>query len=434
MREFFKSQLSHAGAFVRWVVIGCGIGLLVGAVAVAFHFGIELANELRIAHPWLIWLLPVGGVAIVLLYRFGGMSEDRGTNLVLVAVQQNERMRLRTAPLVFISTIITHLLGGSACHEGAALQIGGSIASSIGHKAKLDNASVRIMVVCGMSAAFSAMFGTPLTAAIFAMEVVHVGVMHYSAIVPAMLSALVGLQVADWFGGIHTRFIVTGIPALGPLSLLQVMAIGVLFALLAILFYQAIHAASHLYKKYLPNPILRVVVGGTLVIILTLLTGTHDYNGAGMGVITAAIGGVAKPGAFALKILFTAVTLSAGFKGGEIIPAFFTGATFGCVVGPMLGLDPSFAAALGMTALFCGITNCPITSLLLSLELFGAEGLPFFALCCAVSYMLSGYGGLYTEQKIMYSKHRHEERRKTEQDMSQAETMQNEEVSCVEHL
>ncbi len=403
MQKKLEKQLVYATAFLRWVIFGCVMGFLMGVVGVTFHYGIEKVTELREAYSWLIWLLPVGGLVIALLYHFF-LGDDMGTNFVLVAVRDNKRLRLRKAPLIFISTIITHLVGGSSGREGAALQLGGSIASFIGHKIKLDCQSLRILVVCGMSAAFSAVFGTPLASTVFAMEVVHVGVIHYSAIVPAMLSSLMGYEVAGWFGWEHASYAVTGIPELSMLSILQVTVMGILFAVLAIVFYEGIHTASRLYKKYLPNIMLRTSIGGVIVLLLTLLVGTYDYNGAGMNVITAAIGGFARPEAFALKILFTALTIGAGFKGGEIVPAFFTGATFGCVVGPLLGLAPSFSAALGMTALFCGITNCPITSLLLSFELFGGAGMPLFALCCAVSYMLSGHGGLYSEQQMVFSK------------------------------
>jgi len=404
MKSIAGSVLSHLVILLRWIVLSCIVGLLVGAVSVAFHYGVEAATELRLSYPWLLWFLPVGGIVIVFLYKICGIDEDRGTNLVLVAVRENEPMPLRTAPLIILSTIITHLVGGSSGREGAVLQIGASIASDIARRIKLSEHTCRIMVVCGMSAAFSALFGTPLTAAIFAMEVVHVGVIHYSAIVPSILSALVGLEVARWFSVAPTAFAVSGIPVLEPLSLIKIIGLGILFAILSILFYQAMHFSSHLYQKYIKKPFLRIAVGGGLVILITLIVGSYDYNGAGMGVIAAAVSGTARPEAFALKILLTALTLGAGFKGGEIIPVFFTGATFGCVAGPFLGIPSSFSAALGLVSVFCGVTNCPITSIILAYELFGGMGLPFFALCCAVSYMLSGYGGLYSEQRIVYSK------------------------------
>lgn len=404
MEKPLKTQLIHGASFLRWLALGCAIGLIVGLVGVAFHHCVVIATELRTEHSWLLWMLPVGGALIALCYQLSGMGQDRGTNIVLCAVRDNERLRFKIAPLIFVGTVITHLVGGSSGREGAALQLGGSIASCIGHKAKFDSHSVRVLVVCGMSGCFSAVFGTPIAAAVFAMEVVHVGVMHYSAFFPAIVASLVGLEVSEHLGGELTVFELGGVPEMTIESLLQVIVMGALVAVLSVVFYKSIHVASKLYQKYIPNLILRGAAGGALVLGLTLLVGTNDYNGAGMKVIDAAIGGSARPEAFALKLLFTAVTLGAGFKGGEIVPVFFTGATFGCVVAPFVGLEPSFGAALGLVALFCGGTNCPITSMLLAFELFGGQGLPLFGLCTAVSYVLSGYGGLYHEQKIVFSK------------------------------
>ena len=390
---------------MKWVLYACSIGLVVGAVAVAFHYGIDWATELRTGKSWIIWLLPVGGLSIVLLYRVCGMERDRGTNLVLVAVREAEPMKLRTAPLIFLSTIITHLVGGSAGREGAALQLGGSLAAWIGRRIRLDAKDSRLMVMCGMAAAFSALFGTPLTAAIFAMEVVSVGVMYYAAIVPCVTAALVALQLAQFFGLHGAVGYEVGTPAaLTPTAMLQVAALGVLCALVSILFCKAMHAAPHLYGKYFPNPLVRVAVGGLLVLALTFLVGSQDYNGAGDLMIRRMLAGETVPEAFLLKILFTAITLGAGFRGGEIVPVLFTGCAFGTWMGPILGLPHGFSGALGMAAVFCGATNCPISSVLLAFELFGGESLALYALCCGVSYMLSGYYGLYSEQKIVYSK------------------------------
>ena len=416
-RGALRRWLDEPGVFLKWVAFACVIGIVVGGVSTAFYFCFHWATTLRQAHHWLIVLLPAGGAAIVLLYRACGMERDRGTNFVLVAVREDQPLRLRTAPLVFLSTIITHLVGGSSGREGAILQIGGSISSKIGRWMHLDDKDSRVITMCGMSAAFSALFGTPLTAAMFAMEVTSVGVLYYAAIVPCVLSAIIGLWVAQFFGVPGTAFDLAGVPDLTPLTLVQVIGMGILFAALSILFCRLMHAAPKIYDRFLPRPVLRAAVGGAVVIGLTFLVwlwnpGTYDYNGAGEAVIHAAIGGQARPEAFFLKMLFTTITLGAGFKGGEIVPVFFTGATFGCTVAPLLGLHPSFGAGLGMVSVFCGVTNCPLTSLLLSLELFAGDSygmftgqsLGLFAVSIGVSYMLSGYYGLYSEQKIVYSK------------------------------
>ena len=391
--------------FLKWVLYACNIGLIVGVVAVAFHYGIDWAAEIRGEVSRIVWLLPFGGVAIVLLYRICGMEKDRGTNLVLVAVREAEPMKLRTAPLIFLSTVITHLVGGSAGREGAALQLGGSMAAYIGRLIGLDEKDRRIMVMCGMSAAFSGLFGTPLTASIFAMEVVSVGVMYYAAIVPCLVSAEVALMVSRLCGlNLHGGYEITQQAALTPTSMFQTMVLGALCAVVSIFFCKAMHKAPHIYQKYFPGTLKRAAVGGFLILALTLLVGSQDYNGAGDPVIRRMLAGESIPEAFLLKILFTAMTLGAGFRGGEIVPVLFTGCAFGTFVGPMLGLSHSFSGALGMAAVFCGATNCPLSSVFLSYELFGGEGLPLYALCCGVSYMLSGYYGLYSEQKIVYSK------------------------------
>ena len=420
-RHTVLARLTEPGIFLKWLFFAAGIGIVVGGVSTAFYYAFHYATLARTICPWLMLLLPLGGMSIVLLYRLCGMEKDRGTNFVLIAVRENAPLRLRTAPLVFLSTIITHLVGGSSGREGAILQIGGSISSKIGRWMRLDDKDSRVITMCGMSAAFSALFGTPLTAAVFAMEVVSVGVMYYAAIVPCAIAAIVGLWVAQCFSVPATAFALTGVPNLSPVSLAQVIAMGVLFALLSVLFCHGMHLASHLYDRFLPHPLARSAAGGALVLVLTGVVWlwapfTFDYNGAGEEVIASAIAGEARPEAFLLKILFTAITLGAGFKGGEIVPVFFTGATFGCTAAPLLGLDPSFGAGLGMVSVFCGVTNCPMTSLLMALELFGGgslgmhtgQSLCLFAVCIAVSYMLSGYQGLYSEQKIVYSKFRPE--------------------------
>ena len=409
LSERARGHVQEGVTFVKWLLYSCLIGVVVGLVAVAFHLGIDLAAELRGEHPNIIWLLPLGGMAIVLLYRVCGMEKDRGTNLVLVAVRDAERLKLRTAPLIFQSTILTHLVGGSAGREGAALQLGASLSAYAGRKLGLDELDGRIVVMCGMAAAFSALFGTPLTAAVFAMEVVTVGRMYYAAMVPCLLSSYTAALVAHGFG-LHA---IHGYPVHDALELeltpiLQTAALGVLCALLSILFCKAMHAAPKLYARYLPDPLARAAAGGALVLALTLAIGSQTYNGAGDGVIRQLLAGDTIPEAFLLKILFTALTLGAGFRGGEIVPVLFTGCAFGTWAGPLLGLPHGFSGALGMAAVFCGATNCPLSSILLAFELFGGQGLPLYALCCGVAYMLSGYHGLYSEQKIIYSKFRPE--------------------------
>ena len=387
--------LQQSKAFIKWFVFSCIIGVVVGVAGAAFHYSIGYVTEMRLAHSWILFTLPVTGLFIVLIYRLFGMERDRGTNFVLIAVRENEPMRLMTAPLIVVSTVLSHLAGASVGREGAALQLGGAISSKIGRIMHLDEKDARVVTMCGMAAGFSALFGTPLASAVFAMEVVSVGVMYYAAIFPCMFGALLAHKVALFLGNEPQVYNLSNVPAENVPTMLRVVVLGCLCALLSIFFCWALKAGAKLFGRFLQSAYLRIAVGGVLVIVITMLIGTRDYNGAGMNIIAGAMNGAASPGAFAFKILLTTISIGAGFKGGEIVPVFFTGATFGCVVGGMLGLPASFGAALGMAATFCGVTNCPLTSVMLAYELFGGVGLPLFGLVCAVSYMLSGYTGLY---------------------------------------
>ena len=410
MKELIRNKLIHqaklVGTSIRWVIFAILSGLIVGGIGTLFYFGMYLVTLTRTKNPWLIFLLPVSGLVIVGCYRLLHDEKDTGTNLVLSAIHSDEELPLRMAPLIFLSTLITHLFGGSAGREGAALQLGGSIGNGLGKLFRFDDKDKHIMIMCGMSAAFSALFGTPMAAAVFSMEVVSVGVMYYAALVPCVISSLVASMVARYFGVAQELFLIDNIPAFRFLPAVKISVLAVLCAGVSILFCIMLHSSDHLYKRFFKNAYIRIFVGGCLVIALTLLVGDQTYNGAGMNMIEQYMQGLVPPEAFILKMLFTAVTLGAGFKGGEIVPSFFTGAAFGCLFGNILGFSPSLCTAVGMTAVFCGVTNCPITALLISFELFGYDAMPYFLLAVAFSYMLSGYYGLYSSQKIIYSKYK----------------------------
>lgn len=400
-------MLDEMTASLKWVVFSILSGAVVGSVGTLFYFGMSVVTLVRTKNPWIIWLLPIGGLLIVGAYRLLRDERDSGTNLVLSAIHSGDELPFRMAPLIFFSTLITHLFGGSAGREGAALQLGGSIGNGLGRLFHFDEKDKHIMIMCGMSAAFSALFGTPMAAAIFSMEVVSVGIMHYSALVPCVIAALVAHGIASSFGVTAESFPLGKIPAFTVKNAMKITLLAILCALVSVLFCILLHQAEYLYKKFFKNAYVRIFVGGCLVIILTLLVGDQTYNGAGMPVIEACMkNGTVAWQTFLLKMIFTAVTLGAGYKGGEIVPTFFIGASFGCLFGNLLGFSPVLCTAVGMSAVFCGVTNCPITSLLISFELFGYEGMPYFLLAIAFSYMLSGYYGLYHSQKIVYSKYK----------------------------
>lgn len=394
--------------FFKWIVVAGITGLIGGVIGTLFHISVEYVTKVRVSNDFIILFLPVGGLIIAKLYKICNMSNDPGTNLVISSVRTEEKVPFAMAPLIFISTVITHLFGGSAGREGAALQLGGSIGTQIGNLFRLNKKDMHIVTMCGMSAVFSALFGTPLTATFFSMEVVSIGIIYYSSFIPCIVAALTAYKISLIFGVKPVRYILASIPSLDGYVALKVIILGVLCAVISILFCESLHKTNKFLADHVKNNYIKVIIGGVLVVALTFLCGSRDYNGAGVEVIAKAINGQAIPYAFLLKILFTTLTISFGYKGGEIVPTFFIGATFGCTAAGILGLDPGFGAAVGIVALFCGVTNSLITSIVLSIELFGSQGLVLFALACGVSYMLSGYYSLYGTQKIVYSKLRAE--------------------------
>ena len=325
LNRYLEGSEKGVYVFLIWSFIGAVIGAVVGVVGITFHILLEEVTAFRMSHPWILFLLPLGGLVIAGLYHLLRMQNDRGTNLILIAVRVNEKVSLRLTPLIFISTIITHLLGGSAGREGAALQIGGSIGSFIGRKIKLDEKDERIITMCGMSAGFAALFGTPVAAVVFSMEVITVGIMHYSAIVPSIIAAITATGISMACGVTPTTFTLESVPALSPSGVGSVILLGMFCAGVSVLFCLAMETAGKYYKQIFKNGYIRIFVGGCIVVAITLLLGTRDYNGAGMDVIARAIAGEAEYPAFLWKILLTALTLGAGYKGGEIVPSFFVG-------------------------------------------------------------------------------------------------------------
>ena len=407
--ERLKERVAHIGQYavtlLKWMVLGGVIGLVGGIIGSLFHIGVDTATQVRLAHPWVLYLMPVGGLAIVGLYRLT-KTEGKGTNDIIASVHFGEQVPGLLVPVIFVSTVITHLCGGSAGREGAALQIGGGIGYQAGRLLRLGEKDLPLATLCGMSGVFAALFGTPLTATVFALEVISVGVLYYAGLVPCLTAALTGYLVSVLMGVPPTRFTVT-VPGLEVRTMLLAMVLALLCAVVSILFCRGLHGVEHLLKRTLKNPYLRVAVGAAVLIGLTLLT-NGDYNGAGMEVIGQAIAGQADPWAWVWKLLFTAITIGCGFKGGEVVPSFFVGAAFGCVAAGWLGLPAGFGAAMGLVSVFCGAVNCPLASIILSVELFGSGDLLYFAMACSISYLISGYCGLYSSQTILYSKLRAE--------------------------
>ena len=402
MKRFAEDILS----LLKWAVLGLAVGTVVGAVTSGFGYGIQYATAFRESHVWIIWLLPLAGLVIVFLYQKTGHGDDHGTNSVIEAIRDGKKISIVQGLLVMVSTVLTHLFGGSTGREGAALQLGGSIGSFAARGLRMKQTNTNVIIMAGMSAAFSALFGTPLAAVFLPMEFVSVGVMYYAILVPCIFSSFTAHAVAI-FLGVQTNhlvpYAVKTVPELYSWAFPKAILIGIACALAGMLFCRAMHFTHEYFPKWIPNPYLRVMTGGLAVAALAFLIG-QDYIGLGSGVIKAAFAESAVPWAFLLKMLFTCLTLSSGFKGGEIVPSFFVGATLGSFLAGILGLPPNVCAACGMCGVFCAVTNSPVASLFIAFELFGFTGMGYFAIVIGTSYMLSDYVSFFSAQKILYSK------------------------------
>lgn len=390
--------------FVKWSAVSTLIGLTTGLVGTVFGHLVMRAGAYFNSCRWTLALLPAAGLMIVWIYHLLKEDKNRGTNMVIESIYTDSDISPGTAPAIFLGTILTHFSGGSAGREGAALQMGGSIGNQIGRLMKLDEKDKKIAVMCGMSGAFAALFGTPMAAALFSMEVISIGVMYYAALVPCTFSAFIGAAVSKHLGLAPEAFSIGPVPEFSLKAALIMTVLGVLCALVSELFCIVLHRTEKVYRRYFPSPGRRIAAGAVLIIILTLLEGSFDYNGSGILLIERCFEGDVRYEAFLWKILFTAVTLEAGFKGGEIVPTFCIGAVFGCSFAMITGQPFGLMTACGMLALFVGVTNCPISTLLIGFEMFGYQAMPYFVLVIAVSFTLSGYYSLYSSQKFVYSK------------------------------
>ena len=404
----FSDKLQRPQKYItwcwKWSFLAVIMGIIGGLLGAVFHHVLHFVTHLRLEHTWLVLLLPVGGLLSIAWYRLLKLKKNRGTNEIIDAVLKGEELKPQIAPGIFGAAMLTHLFGGSAGREGAALQLGGSAASWLSKLLGLKRQSRRILIMAGMSSVFAGLFGTPLTAALFCMEFESVGSIFSPALLPCYIAAFTASSVSSLLGVHAEGYLLENAAVLGLGNLWAYLLLAILISLLGITMVRVFHNAEHLAAHHIKNPWVRIAAGGALIAAMTYLAGDHRFNGAGMDMALEAVAGHADWYSFIVKMLFTAVTLAAGFKGGEIVPTFCIGATFGCLVGGLLGLDAGLCGALGLIGLFCCATNSPLASIVLSIEMFGGANLHLFALVCVICFVLSGNTGLYASQINQFDK------------------------------
>ena len=406
--------LSTLRYLLRWIPLAALAGIMGGTASALLLASLEWATATREAHTWIIALLPFAGLLVGCLYQYFGTAVAAGNNLILDEIHAEAqleaqdaiaRIPLRMTPLILLGTFLTHLFGGSAGREGTAIQTGASLADQLTGPFHLSQLHRRILLMAGISAGFGSVFGTPLAGGVFGIEVLTLGLISYEAIVPCFLASFVGdLTTRAWHIH-HTVYRVTETPAMSLRGLLAAAVAGAIFGLVAMSFARSMHAVAALFRRTIAWPPLRPFVGGMIVAAAVFAIGTTKYIGLGIPTIVASFNTDLPPYDWAVKLLFTVLTLGASFKGGEVTPLFFIGATLGNALSHIVPLPPSLLAGMGFVAVFGGASNTPLASSLMAMELFGAEAGAYAAIACVFSYLFSGHSGIYHSQRVFLAKH-----------------------------
>lgn len=399
-RLFFRKYPTLPYLF-KWLFICAIVGLLVGSASAGFLYTLDWATAYRESHLWIIGLLPLAGLAIGLLYHYFGKEVESGNNLLIQTYHKPQKtISFRMAPFVYLGTIVTHLFGGSAGREGTALQMAGAISDQLSKPFKLNENDRRTLLAAAVAAGFGSVFGTPLAGAIFGLELFLIGKLKYDAIFPAFMAAILADLTTRLWQAHHTVYQINSVPEISLLPILYALLAGLAFGLCAALFSKAIHLASSFFKRTIKYPPLRPVIGGVIIVAIVWALGTTKYIGLGIPTILNSFNEQQGFEVFALKIVLTILTLAAGFKGGEVTPLFFIGATLGSALSLWLPLPTGLLAGMGFVAVFAGATNTPLACTVMAIELFGPACGIYVALACVTAYLISGNTGIYRGQVI----------------------------------
>ena len=384
---------------LKLILISILIGGISGLFIGIFLIFLEKAVDINLKHKFLVFILPLSGMLMTFLYSKYGGNSQKGNNLIIENINgSKEEIKFIMAPLVFLGTVLTHLFGGSVGREGTGVQIGGTIGNALSKILKCSTYEKKILLISGVAAGFSSVFGTPLTGTIFALEISNIGSLNYNSMIPAITSAIVGNSVVKILGVKHSHYKIPPVESVDLTNILKVIILAICFGLASRLFVYMTHWFKEKLIKYCKNQYLKIFVGGSLMVLATLILGNNLYNNLSLGLLSSAFDGNVSYLAFIIKLMLTTLCLGAGYQGGEVTPLFVIGATLGATLSNILGLPFAFSAALGLVGVFSGATNAPIACFMMYLELFGSNNIIFAMLVCMIAVFISGHKGIYTSQ------------------------------------
>lgn len=405
MMNSFKRVSPTTIFLFKWIYIGSILGIVIGSASALFLVSLEWATQLRENHLWIISLLPIGGLLIGLLYHYNGKEVEGGNNLIIDSIHQPKSIiPIKMAPMVLISTVLTHLIGGSAGREGTALQISAALSDQFSKIFKLIPSERSMLLIAAVAGGFGSVFGTPLAGAVFALEFYFIGKINYKALFPAFYTAIFADLITNLYPISHTHYNIGFIPDFNFIYFLYAIGAGIVFGICAATFSRSMKFFGNLFKSKISYPPFRPLIGGGMIALCILALGTTKYIGLGIPTIVAAFNHPLPQYDFAIKLFLTVLTLSAGFKGGEVTPLFFIGATLGNALGIFIPLPIGLLAGMGFVAVFAGATNTPLACILMAAEIFGVDGIVYVAIACVVSYLIAGHTSIYSAQRIGIAK------------------------------
>lgn len=391
----------------KWIIICILVGILSGSASAFFLVSLEWVTQIRIHNSWIVWLLPFGGLLVGLSYYYWGESVVKGNNLLLEEYENPKKViPLKMAPLVLLGTLLTHLFGGSAGREGTAVQMGGAISDQFSKLFHLDHSERKILIILGISAGFASVFGTPLAGAVFALEVLYFSKINLKSILLSFIVAYAAYFTVEFWQIKHTHYSIPVIPELSLTTIFYTIIVGILSGFAALLFSRSTHFWGLLFSKNIKYPPLRPVIGGLVLAVAIAGFGFTKFAGLGVPIIVDSFSNPNEWYDFLLKILFTGFTLGAGFKGGEVTPLFFVGATLGSALSTVIPMPIALLAGIGFVAVFSGATHTPIACTIMGMELFGLAPGIFIAIACTIAYFFSGSVGIYKSQIVKGAKYK----------------------------